>query len=126
VAPHSSRSSSSRSAHPRAPPRGTSPPTASTGCPAALNRDGVLTAGEEAEKNDIFANVNCGVQNGSTGGGIDYVGVSGLDATNNFWGAATGPGADPADDTCSVGVGASVTVTPFATKAFSIKAPIKP
>jgi hypothetical protein len=43
-----------------------------------------------------------------------------LTATNVFWGAATGPGADPADDACDV-VSGVTTVAPFAAKAFKIK-----
>lgn len=43
-----------------------------------------------------------------------------LTAANVFWGAATGPGDDPADDVCDVGAGATA-VTPFATKPFKIK-----
>ena len=66
------------------------------------------------ESNNIFGN-GCGM-NASTGGVL---------ATNNYWGAATGPGADPADDVCGSG-GATATTTPFATKAFSVKVSIKP
>ena len=43
-----------------------------------------------------------------------------LTATNVFWGAATGPGDDPADDVCDLGAGVT-TVAPFATKPFKIK-----
>ena len=43
-------------------------------------------------------------------------------ATNNYWGAPTGPGADPADTTCN----GTVTTTPFATRPFNVKASIKP
>jgi hypothetical protein len=49
-------------------------------------------------------------------------GVAGLVAANNYWGAATGPGIPPADDACNPGA----TVTAFATKPFTVKAPIKP
>jgi hypothetical protein len=79
------------------------------------------------EKNDIFANVGCGLQNGNTGGSIHYAGVTGLDAMNNYWGAATGPGPDPADQAggaCNPN-GGSTTVAPFATKPFIVKAPVK-
>lgn len=43
-----------------------------------------------------------------------------LTASNVFWGAATGPGDDPADDVCDVGVGVT-TVAPVAAKPFKIK-----
>jgi hypothetical protein len=42
-----------------------------------------------------------------------------ITATNNFWGAATGPGPDPADAICSP-LGEPVTFTPFATEEFEI------
>jgi hypothetical protein len=54
--------------------------------------------------------------------------VTGLDAKNDYWGAATGPGPDPADDAGSSHSnpnGGSTTVAPFATKPFSVKAPVK-
>ena len=70
-------------------------------------------------KNNIFGNHgscgpgdNIGLRNGSGGA---------INATNNFWGAATGPGADPADDICNAGAGSSTTVAPFATKEFKVK-----
>jgi hypothetical protein len=68
------------------------------------------------EKNNLFGNVRCGLLN---------FGVSGLVAANNYWGAATGPGPDPADDVCNMN-GGTTTATPFATKPFTVKAPIKP
>ena len=72
------------------------------------------------EKNDVIANRVCGLRNGTE------VGVAqNLPATNNFWGAATGPGPDPADDVCNDPGGSTVT-TPFATKPFKVKATIKP
>jgi len=49
---------------------------------------------------------NCGLLN-QTG--------SALVATKNFWGAATGPGANPADGVCNSGAGSSTTSTPFLT-----------
>jgi hypothetical protein len=53
------------------------------------------------------SNANCGMLNNSNGA---------LVATNNYWGAATGPGADPADQICN-GFGSSTTTSPHATKA---------
>jgi hypothetical protein len=69
-------------------------------------------------KNNIFGNGmsgNCGLSNATVG----------VLAANNYWGAATGPGADPADDVCNV-AGGTTTVTPFATKPFNVKSHIKP
>ena len=59
--------------------------------------------------NDIFANeiVNCGLRNESGGA---------VNATNNFWGSANGPGADPADEPCDVS--GTTSVIPFGTKRF--------
>lgn len=57
-------------------------------------------------QNNIFGNRFCGLQTN---------GVA-VNAPNNFWGAATGPGADPADDDC----GGNIVTAPFASKAFSI------
>ncbi len=64
--------------------------------------------------------------NGSTLEGNCGLALSGMNstvvATGNYWGAPTGPGADPADDVCVVS-GTAVT-TPFATKEH--KTPTKP
>lgn len=43
-----------------------------------------------------------------------------LGAATVFWGAATGPGDDPADDVCDVGLGVT-TVVPAAPKPFKVK-----
>jgi hypothetical protein len=72
--------------------------------------------------NNIFGNlgtfgaVNCGVFNDTAGT---------LLAANNYWGAASGPGPDPADTTCG---GGTVLTTPFATKPFAtaLSPPIHP
>ncbi|MDE2180422.1 MAG: hypothetical protein KGJ40_06200 [candidate division NC10 bacterium] len=45
-----------------------------------------------------------------------------IDATNNFWGAASGPGPDPADEVYDE-PGSSTVVAPFATQQFAIRAP---
>jgi len=67
-------------------------------------------------KNNMFGNgspvENCGLWNHD---------IAGLVATNNYWGAATGPGPAPADRECNV----ATDVTPFATKPFTVK-PLKP
>lgn len=54
---------------------------------------------------------NCGIISGS---GIVIV------ATDNFWGSASGPGPDPADQTCLFGTTRAVT-TPFAVTPFRIR-----
>src|SRR5687768_11489575 len=61
-------------------------------------------------KNNMFGNNPCGLLN---------TGVPGLSATNNYWGATTGPGAPgaPADRVCGDGA----TTAPFATKPFVVK-----
>ena len=48
---------------------------------------------------------NCGLLN-DTGAAVT--------ATNNFWGSAAGPGANPADDACNSGGGSTTTLAPFA------------
>jgi parallel beta-helix repeat protein len=56
--------------------------------------------------NSFAANTsNCGVRN--------FAGT--LDASRNYWGAPTGPGADPADAACDLG-GATTLTTPFLTR----------
>lgn len=62
-------------------------------------------------RNDTFTGVpNCGLFNDS--------GTT-ITATDNFWGAATGPGPDPADDVCN-GVGSTTITAPFATTEFPV------
>ena len=81
-------------------------------------------AGNAVTKTSIFgngggavnvsgANINCGT--------LAADGVT-LHATQNFWGAAAGPGADPADLACN-GLGATTNVTPVATKDTKVRAP---
>jgi hypothetical protein len=57
--------------------------------------------------NDPFG--NCGLFN-DTGTAVT--------ATDNFWGAVTGPGPDPADQACN-GAGSSTVTTPFATTDYT-------
>jgi hypothetical protein len=59
------------------------------------------------------ANINCGT--------LTSDGVM-LQATQNFWGTAAGPGADPADLACN-GVGATTNVLPVATKETKVRTP---
>jgi parallel beta-helix repeat protein len=85
---------------------------------------GVEVPGASAtiSKNNIYGNnsvplngvINCGIQN---------VSGSTIIATNNFWGASSGPGVDPADNggfavACDQGAGSSTIVIPFAAKEF--------
>jgi hypothetical protein len=68
-------------------------------------------------RNNMFGNgtpeSNCGVANG---------GISGLVATNNYWGTADGPGAPPADTACvDSGYTGSTITWPYATKPFAVK-----
>ena len=56
--------------------------------------------------------MNCGLMNNSGGAIV---------ATGNYWGAATGPGADPADDVCN-GTSATTTTTPFKTGEIKVRA----
>jgi Protein of unknown function (DUF1565) len=51
---------------------------------------------------------NCGIDNEA----------GTVTATYNFWGASTGPGADPADDACNFDSNGSIITTPFATTRF--------
>jgi hypothetical protein len=55
--------------------------------------------------------------------GISYGGVSKLVATDNWWGAPTGPGPDPADGVCNTNGGVTIT-TPFLTTDPSV--PLEP
>jgi hypothetical protein len=88
---------------------------------AYANSLGIRIGGTQAPNpvvthNNIFANTSCGYSNTASGQ---------LDASENYWGAATGPGAYPADGVC-LPVQATVTTAPFATAPFKVKAPIKP
>jgi hypothetical protein len=64
--------------------------------------------------NNIYGNndvpviglTNCGLWNASAGV---------ITATNNFWGAASGPGADPADEVCNDSASSTI-VEPFAVR----------
>jgi hypothetical protein len=67
------------------------------------------------EKNDVFGN-SCGTFND---------GLMPLVAAKSYWGAPTGPGADPADDACNSS-GGTTTTTPFAKTLIKVKPTIKP
>ena len=49
-----------------------------------------------------------------------------LDARNNFWGSASGPGADPADAACNLDTDGQLITTPFVTAEVPIKAGATP
>jgi len=62
--------------------------------------------------NNIFGNVsNCGTLN-------EVTSLDTLVATENYWGAASGPGPDPADDVCGF---APTTAVPYATKLLPVR-----
>lgn len=67
-------------------------------------------------RNSIFGNAwvgtNCGINNQS--------GWT-IDARQNFWGSASGPGLNPADGVCGT-LGASTTTDPFVTKEIKVRA----
>lgn len=76
----------------------------------------------EFTKNNMYGNLSCGLLNSRTN----------LVATENFWGAPTGPGPYPADRTAGFGgcplsgvEGQPVVVAPFATRPFAVKAPLR-
>ncbi len=74
------------------------------------------TGGATITKGSLFGNAsNCALTDDASSGSID--------AAKNFWGAATGPGADPADALCGTNTG-SVSVTPVLTK--EAKVSVKP
>ena len=64
---------------------------------------------------NIFGNGSCGLQN-NTGAVVR--------ASGNFWGAATGPGSDPADAVCNDASSTTI-VEPVATKPFQINLNIR-
>ena len=102
-----------------------------------------LTSGATATGNAVFANAISGIRfNGPAtatknnlygngdfdlyvkGCGTSNYGVVGANATNNYWGAPSGPGAGTADTVCNYDGGVT-RFTPFATKPFTVKV-VKP
>jgi hypothetical protein len=79
----------------------------------AENSGGATVTGNSIYNNDTEAGTNCGLMTLSPGPTID--------ATNNFWGAPGGPGADPKDDVCAVGTPPNVSSA--ALVEFAIVAP---
>ena len=72
-----------------------------------------------ATGNNIFGN------GGGGNCGLDNEAAAGLVATNNYWGASTGPGPNPADAVCNAD-GGTTTASPFATRPFIVRVPIRP
>ncbi|MBI3660881.1 right-handed parallel beta-helix repeat-containing protein [Candidatus Acetothermia bacterium] len=83
-----------------------------TGASATISKNNIFgNNGVPAAPPNFSGETNCGLLNrtGTT-----------IDARNNFWGTAGGPGADPADNVCNEGA-SSTTVDSFATKEFKVK-----
>ena len=80
--------------------------------------DGASATGNAVNGNssNLVDNQGCDLSNND---------ICGLQATNNYWGSATGPGLDPADDICNKGIGTTSSV-PFAVQAFNVNASIRP
>jgi parallel beta-helix repeat protein len=85
----------------------------------AESQFGGPTSRTRIEQTNIYGNntlinsafPNCGVQNSS---GTIVI------AQNNFWGAASGPGVDPADMACNLVATSNTVVKPFAIKEFKL------
>lgn len=85
-----------------------------TGNAVLGNGTGILVdSSAKVEGNNIFGNTGCGV----------VFSIANVVATNNYWGRATGP--LPPGDICGSDVGTAM-LKPFATKPFSITAPVNP
>jgi len=94
--------------------------TASTSIANTVEGIDVLATNAVITKTNVIGN--------STGAPTDNCGIATsaavtVTATKNYWGAATGPGADPADDACEK-QGGTIITSPFATK--EIKTAPKP
>ena len=70
-------------------------------------------------KNNLFGNT-FGSPFGGFDCGLENHGAIGVNAKNNYWGTATGPGAPPSDGVCNLMDGSTIH-TPFATKPFAVK-----
>lgn len=75
-------------------------------------------------RNNIVSNGTTGVFNPILNCGLHNTGAVGAIATENYWGAPSGPGTDPADEVCN-DPGATTVVSPVAAKAFTVKVPLK-
>jgi len=122
--------------------------TVLTGILAQGNRNGVSVGGSDTvlAKSSIVGNLGVGivVEGGGTqlvigksnifgnnvvadpvvtNCGVTTLSVGPLNVAGDFWGAATGPGADPADDLCPFVPQIGLVVEPPATKEIKVKAP---
>ena len=84
-----------------------------------------VTANGLFQRNNVFENGEKSVTANECGLISNASNASDLDATNNYWGASTGPGPDPADDAGTATCGPA-DVTPFASTPFKVKPSIKP
>jgi len=84
---------------------------------------GTASDGAVVQKNNIFDNGQAGTMLANCG--LYNQGAAGVVATNNYWGSSAGPGSDPSDTFCNDMLGTTIW-TPFATKPFKVKAPVKP
>jgi hypothetical protein len=73
---------------------------------------GLLAGDVILRRNNIFGNGGCGLE-------YDDGRFGEVDARNNYWGSASGPGDDPADDVC--GGGTHVLTSPFSRHPFVVK-----
>lgn len=85
---------------------------------------GASTVGNEGDRIDTAVNAGATITKsniyGSKGFGV-FNGSGAIDATNNSWGAATDPGADPADGIFDDAVGSITSFIPFAIMEFTVK-----
>jgi hypothetical protein len=88
---------------------------------AVENGNIIPTSGIHVLENNIFGNAtsvvggvepNCGLSNRTFRGEVN--------ARNNFWGLASGPGVDPADAACNPGGTGTLLTRPFATSEIAI------
>jgi parallel beta-helix repeat protein len=90
---------------------------------AVGNADVGILIGEGATASiggsNIFGNGLVPTQNQQTNCGLLNSSGNSITATNNFWGAATGGGADPADEVCDLS--GSTAFLPFAQKPFTVE-----
>lgn len=70
-------------------------------------------------QNDLYGNGRHDTLTGVPNCGLFNDSGTTITATDNFWGAATGPGPDPADDVCN-GSGSTTITSPFATTEFPV------